>query len=124
MYEYNSELLKNSQALRKNMTPEEKQLWYHLLSRFPVSVKRQKVIGRYILDFYIPRYKTAIEIDGLQHTSPENRVNDAQRDEYLWEQGIKVLRYRNHDINTRFNFVADDIMKKVGITVKDLKPKQ
>ena len=124
MYEYNSELLKNSQALRKNMTPEEKQLWYHLLSRFPVSVKRQKVIGRYILDFYIPRYKTAIEIDGLQHTLPENRVNDSQRDEYLLEQGIKVLRYSNHDINTRFNFVADDIMKKVGITVKDLKSKQ
>ena len=76
------------------MTPEEKQLWYHLLCRRPVPVKRQKIIGKYIVDFYIPEYKVVIEIDGKQHSYPENRIADAERDEYLSSLEIKVLRYK------------------------------
>ena len=124
MYEYTPNLLKISQELRKNMTPEEKQLWYHLLCRLPVPVKRQKVIGRYIVDFYIPEYKVVIEIDGKQHSYPENRIADVERDKYLSELGILVLRYKNIDVNTKYNVVADNILLKLGLTVNDLKPMQ
>ena len=122
MYDYNSNLLKISQTLRKNMTPEEKQLWYHLLCRLPVPVKRQKIIGKYIVDFYIPEYKVVIEIDGKQHSYPENRIADVERDKYLSELGILVLRYKNIDVNTKYNVVADNILLKLGLTVNDLKP--
>lgn len=124
MYDYNSNLLKISQTLRKNMTPEEKQLWYHLLCRLPVPVKRQKIIGKYIVDFYIPEYKVVIEIDGKQHSYPENRIADIERDKYLSELGILVLRYKNIDVNTKYNVVADNILLKLGLTVNDLKPKR
>ena len=124
MYDYNSNLLKISQTLRKNMTPEEKQLWYHLLCRLPVPVKRQKIIGKYIVDFYIPEYKVVIEIDGKQHSYPENRIADVERDKYLSELGILVLRYKNIDVNTKYNVVADNILLKLGLTVNDLKPMQ
>lgn len=122
MYDYNSNLLKISQTLRKNMTPEEKQLWYHLLCRLPIPVKRQKIIGKYIVDFYIPEYKVVIEIDGKQHSYPENRIADVERDKYLSELGILVLRYKNIDVNTKYNVVADNILLKLGLTVNDLKP--
>ena len=85
-------------------------------------VKRQKVIGKYIVDFYIPEYKVVIEIDGKQHSRPENRSSDTERDDYLSGFGIRVLRYKNIDINTKYNVVADNILLKLGLTVNDLKP--
>lgn len=121
MYGYDSDLRKNSQELRKNMTREERQLWYHLLCRLPVPVKRQKVIGEYIVDFYIPQYKVVIEVDGRQHSRSQNRISDAERDKYLAELGIRVLRYKNIDVNTRYNIVADNILAKLGLTVRDLR---
>ena len=50
-HDYNDGLLENSQNLRKNMTPEEKHLWYDFLKLLPVTVNRQKMIGNYIVDF-------------------------------------------------------------------------
>ena len=106
------------------MTPEENQLWYHLLKRLPVPVKRQKIIGKYIVDFYIPQYKVVIEIDGKQHSAPENHIADTERDKYLSELGLKVFRYKNIDVNTKYNVVANNILLKLGLTVNDLKPKK
>ena len=63
-YNYNEKLVPNAQALRKNMTPEEKHLWYDFLKRLPVTVNRQKNIGNYIVDFYISSACIVIEIDG------------------------------------------------------------
>ena len=63
----NSKLTGYSQNLRKNMTKEEKHLWYDFLKKQPFTVHRQKVIGKYIVDFYIASYKTVIEVDGSQH---------------------------------------------------------
>ena len=71
-YNYNKNLVTYSQSLRKNMTPEEKQIWYNFLKRLPYTVNRQKVIGNYIVDFYIAEKRTVIEIDGIQHKTEEN----------------------------------------------------
>ena len=121
MYSYNKKLVTNAQELRRNMTAEERHLWYDFLKRLPVPVKRQKNIGNYILDFYIPSAKLASEIDGRQHKLAENREDDRIRDEFLNSLGIMVVRYTNDDIRNRFQAVAKDILNRLGLGYEDLK---
>ena len=121
-YNYNEKLVPNAQALRKNMTPEEKHLWYDFLKRLPVTVNRQKNIGNYIVDFYIASKRVVIELDGSQHGTVENRESDMQRDYDLRRIGITVLRYPNMDINRNFDMVCNDILNKINISVNELKP--
>ena len=121
MYSYNKKLVPNAQELRKNMTAEERHLWYDFLKKLPIPVKRQKNIENYILDFYIPSAKLAIEIDGQQHKLAENREDDRIRDEYLNSLGITVVRYTNDDIRNRFHAVAKDILNRLGLEYEDLK---
>ena len=104
------------------MTPEEKEIWYKFLKRLPCTVNRQKVIGSYIVDFYIAEKRTVIEIDGIQHKTPENEARDKERDAELNKLDIRVLRYSNKAVNMIFNKVCEDILMKLGLTVKDLKP--
>lgn len=120
MYNYNKSLKFNAQELRKNMTPEEKHLWYDFLKALPVSVKRQKNIENYILDFYIPSAKIAIELDGSQHYTPEHRLADTQRDARLESYGIKVLRYLNADVNDNFYTVCQDIWNNVKLRTDEI----
>ena len=120
-YNYNKGLVKNAQALRKNMTPEEKHLWYDFLKLLPMTVKRQYVVGNYILDFFIPSVNIAIELDGSQHFDPKAREADEVRDSSLSSVGIKVIRYTNGDVNRNFDGVVTDIMRMIGVKFKDLK---
>ena len=121
VYSYNKMLVSNAQELRKNMTAEERHLWYDFLKKLPIPVKRQKNIENYILDFYIPSAKLAIEIDGRQHKLAENREDDRIRDEFLNSLGIMVVRYTNDDIRNRFQAVAKDILNRLGLGYEDLK---
>ncbi len=121
IYKYNKALINNAQQLRKNMTPEEKHLWYDFLKRLPITVNRQKNIGNYIADFFIASHRIVIEIDGIQHEMEENRESDQKRDSDMKALGITVLRYRNVDINQQFGWVCEDILAHVGLTAKDLK---
>ena len=93
MFDYNKKLLGSARHLRKNMTDEEKHLWYDFLNKLPIPARRQKNIGNYILDFYVPQAKIAIEVDGLQHTTSAHAASDAKRDEDLAALGITVLRF-------------------------------
>lgn len=121
MIPYNKKLVSNSRILRKNMTPEERHLWYDLLKRLPVNVRRQHNIENYIVDFYIAEKKIVIEVDGLQHQTPEHVEADRQRDAALSNWNIVVLRYSNDDIRKNFNAVALDILKHLGLNFSDLK---
>ena len=103
------------------MTPEERHLWYDFLKKLPVTVNRQKNIGNYIVDFFISSTATVIEVDGRQHGQPENHAADAERDADFKRLGITVLRYKNKDINERFNNVCYDILKHIGLSVEQLK---
>ena len=114
---YNKNLVSNARALRKNMTDEEKHLWYDFLKKLPITVNRQKNIGNYIVDFYISSANIVIEIDGIQHEMEENKLSDKKRDKYLEDLGIKVLRYSNVAINESFSVVCDDILLHLGIEV-------
>lgn len=111
----NAKLTPNARKLRKNMTKEERHLWYDFLRDLPVMVHRQKVVGSYIVDFYIDSCKLVIELDGSQHYETEGRERDAQRDTYLQSLGITVLRYSNADVNMRFESVCQDIWNRLSL---------
>jgi very-short-patch-repair endonuclease len=122
MLPYNKSLTPNARELRKNMTPEEKHLWYDFLKKLPFNVHRQHNIENYIVDFYIAEKKIVIEVDGVQHLSNRNQQLDAQRDSNLSNWGIKVLRYPNDRIRDSFTEVAEDILENLGLTFSDLLP--
>ncbi len=96
------------------MTKEEKHLWYDFLKTAAFSVKRQKVIGQYIVDFYCPAEKIVIEIDGSQHFEDTGKEHDRQRDAYLESLGMTVLRYSNLDVNRNFRGVCEDILSHMS----------
>ena len=110
----NSKLTGNAKVLRKNMTKEERHLWYDFLKTLSVTVNRQKVIGSYIVDFYIATSKIVVELDGSQHYEDCGKENDAKRDEFLHSLGIKVLRYSNLDISRNFEGVCQDILDNIN----------
>ena len=105
--------------LRKNMTKEEKRLWYDFLRGYPVKFYRQRVVGAYILDFYCSKAALAIELDGNQHyRNDEAILYDMLRTDFLQNHGITVIRFSNRDINTNFREVCETIhgyvMKRVA----------
>lgn len=111
--QYNQKLSANAKKLRSSMTKEERRLWYDCLKSLPMTVHRQKVLGNYIVDFYIASVKIMIELDGSQHYEQAHMEKDAQRDAYLKGLGIRVLRYANSDINYRFRAVCEDIYNNI-----------
>jgi len=109
----NSKLTKNAQNLRKNMTREERHLWYDFLRQLPVTINRQKVFGNYIADFYCATAKIIIELDGSQHYEEKTAEKDVIRDKYFSQLGITVLRYQNIEITNNFEAVCNDIYKHI-----------
>ena len=88
--------------LRRNMTPEEKHMWYDYLRSCGHRIARQYIIGNYIVDFYCASAHLAIEIDGRQHYDEEERDYDERRTKYLETFGIKVVRITNDEIHKNF----------------------
>ena len=112
-----SKLTSNAKTLRKNMTKEERHLWYDFLKNLPITINRQKVIGNYIVDFYCSKFKTIIELDGSQHYEDKGQQNDKLRDEYFKSLGIKVLRYSNYDVNKNFYGVCTNILSNFNLSL-------
>lgn len=110
---YNKKLAENAKTLRRNMTKEERHLWYDFLRKLPIMVHRQKTIGNYIVDFYVAEAKMVIELDGSQHFEPKGMQEDLVRDTYLKSLGLSILRYSNADINLRFGSVCEDIWNRL-----------
>ena len=111
---YNSKLTHISRKLRRAMTKEERHLWYDCLKKLPVTIHRQKVLGKYIVDFYCVNAKLIIEIDGSQHYEEKGIAADRERDEYLRGLGLMVKRYSNADINQRVEGVCEDIFSYIN----------
>lgn len=113
---HNEQLRPFSQKMRREMTKEERHLWYDFLKGLPVTVHRQKVLGSYIADFYIASAKVAIELDGSQHYMDAGVRSDQNRDAWMREKGITVLRYSNLQIQREFDAVCRDILQHLNDT--------
>ena len=86
--------------LRNNATEPERRLWSHVRGwrREGFPVRRQVLIGPFIVDFACHTCRVVIELDGGQHNSPENRISDSDRDRWLEAAGYRVLRFWNSDL--------------------------
>jgi very-short-patch-repair endonuclease len=100
MLSYDKHLKALSQHLRKNMTDAENMLWLKLGRKQLRGHQfyRQKIIGRYIVDFYCPKADLVIELDGGQHYSEIGKAKDRTRDDVLIKMGIKVLRFSDREV--------------------------
>ncbi len=103
------------------MTKEEKHLWYDYLRTYPIRFIRQKVIGRYIVDFYCAKAKLVVELDGSQHYYDEGLKNDTIRTEFLKQYGLKVIRVSNLDISKNFEGVCTFIDMAVKQSLSQLR---
>ena len=110
---YNGNLIKTAKSLRKNMTPQEKHLWYDFLRSYPVRFQRQKTIKSFIADFYCHKAKLIVEIDGSQHFSEQGMAYDNERTNILKEFDLEVIRFSNYDVNTNFEGVCVEIDRVV-----------
>ena len=93
------QLVDRARGMRKEATEEEGKLWHLYLSKFKPRFVRQKIIGSYIVDFYCPKLKLIIEIDGEQHYLEENQDYEKRREDFLLNKGYKLIRFYNSDIN-------------------------
>ena len=115
---YNKENIPLAKALRKNMTPWERKLWYDFLRSYPVRFQRQKAIGNYIVDFYCAKARLIIELDGGGHYATEQTKKDNLRTKELESMNLSVLRICNLDIDRNFSGVC----KYIDLTVKKSLP--
>ena len=110
---HNTDLTNNARTLRKNMTKEERHLWYDYLKNYPVRFLRQKVIDNYIVDFYCHSARLIIELDGSQHYEEKGLLKDRIRTERIEKRNLTVMRIPNNEVNRNFEGVCQYISDAV-----------
>ena len=108
-YKHSKALVTPAKNLRKQMTKEERHLWYDYLRSYTPRFLRQKILGKYIVDFYCPAAKTVIELDGSQHYTATGLEKDSQRTTYLAQYDITVIRIPNNEVMYNFRSVCEYI---------------
>ncbi len=106
---HNAKLTENARSLRKEMTKEERRLWYDFLRTYPIRFLRQKVIDNYIVDFYCSKARLVIELDGSQHYLEKGVLKDRIRTETIESRCLTVIRIPNNEINENFRGVCEYI---------------
>ena len=115
---HNSKITPLAKELRKNMTREERHLWYDFLRDYPIRFYRQKVLGNYIVDFYCCAAKLVVELDGSQHFEEKDMLYDAERTVFLQKYDLEVVRIPNNEVNHNFQGVCEyiDMLVKQAMT--------
>jgi len=110
------ELLRRARELRQNATDAEHVLWQLLRNRQLLGYKfrRQHPLAGYVLDFYCHETKLAVELDGSQHTQPDQAAYDAERTRILEAEGLRVLRFWNNDVLRNIEAVLEVIVDALG----------
>ena len=117
---HNASLTNNARLLRKNMTKEEKHLWYDFLSKYPIRFLRQKVVDNYIVDFYCHSARLIIELDGSQHYEEEGLRKDIIRTERIEKRKLTIIRIPNNEVNRNFDGVCRYIDNTVRESLKGI----
>ena len=118
---HNKQLVPLAKQLRKNMTKEERHLWYDFLRNYPVRFSRQKVLGKYIADFYSAEAHLVIELDGSQHYEESGIKKDAERTAFLEAYGLRVIHIPNNEISMNFQGVCEYIDAAVRQSLSQLR---
>ncbi len=118
---HNKQLVPLAKHLRREMTKEERHLWYDFLRSYSVRFSRQKVLGKYIVDFYSAEAKLVIELDGSQHYEPDEMQYDADRTAFLEEYGLRVIRIPNNEVTGNFQGVCEYIDAAVRQSLSQLR---
>ena len=118
---HNKLLVPLARQLRKEMTKEERHLWYDFLRSYPVRFSRQKVLGKYIADFYSADAKLVIELDGSQHYEDGNMKKDGERTAFLEAYGLTVIRIANNEVSRNFCGVCEYIDSVVKQSLSQLR---
>ena len=118
---YNKQLVPFAKQLRREMTKEERHLWYDFLRTHPVRFSRQKVLGKYIADFYSAEAKLVIELDGSQHYEDGNIEKDTERTTFLEGYGLTVIRIPNNEVSRNFQGVCEYIDAAVKQSLSQLR---
>lgn len=121
-YKHNKRLVTVAKNLRKSMTKEERHLWYDFLKGYEHRFLRQKIIGNYIVDFYCPKAKIVVELDGSQHYQPEERQKDLERTCFLSRYQICVIRIPNNEVKYNFRGVCEYIDLQVRQSLSQFVP--
>jgi len=119
MKPYNKMNIPLARELRKNMTPQERKLWYNFLRSYRLRFQRQKPIGNYIADFYCAKVGLVIEIDGGGHYFPMQIEKDDLRTKDLEGMNLTVVRICNLDVDHNFQSVCeyiDNIIKNLSLS--------
>ena len=106
---YNNRLIPLAKQMRKEMTKEDHRLWYDSLRGYPVRFSRQKVLGKYIADFYCAKARLVIELDGSQHFDNANIRKDDERTAFIERYGLRVIRIPNNEVSQNFSGVCEYI---------------
>ena len=109
MMRKNSKLLPQARNLRKEMTKQERRLWYDFLRHYPIKVYKQRIIDNFIVDFYCHAAKLVIELDGSQHYTENGLAYDFERSAILEGFGLHVLRFTNADVDHNFEQTCNEI---------------
>lgn len=117
--EKKKQLLPVARMLRRNLTRQEKHLWYDFLQHYPVKFYKQRIIERYIVDFYCNNAGLVIELDGSQHYTDSGEINDKERTIILEQNGLFVLRFTNTEVDSNFEGVCYVIDKTVKERIKN-----
>ena len=120
-HKHNPQLVTNARSLRKNMAKEERHLWYDFLRGYDIRFLRQKILGKYIADFYCPQAKIVIELDGSQHYEPMGLEKDTERTAYLAQYDITVFRIPNNEVMNNFRGVCEFIDLQVRQSLSQLR---
>ena len=118
---HNPKIVPAAKMLRKNMTKEERHLWYDYLRTHPARFSRQKVLGRYVADFYSAQAKLVIELDGGGHYTEEAKQYDEERTAFLKAYGLTVIRIPNNEVNSNFRGICDYIDLRVEQSLSQLR---
>ncbi|MBQ2749334.1 MAG: endonuclease domain-containing protein [Clostridia bacterium] len=118
---HNKQLVPLAKQLRKEMTKEERHLWYDFLRSYPVRFSRQKVLGKYIADFYSAEAKLVIELDGSQHYEDRNIKEDVERTAFLEDYGLTIIRIPNNEVSRNFRGVCEYIDTAVRQSLSQLR---
>ena len=116
----NTKLLNIARILRRNMTRQEKHLWYDFLRYYPVKIYKQRIIDNFIADFYCHNARLIIELDGSQHYTNQGKARDETRTEILEKYGIYVLRFSNKDVDENFYGVCRMIDRVINERIESL----